>query len=455
MSLSRPIGRITLAVAAVVVAGLLVLLLTGGRGYHVKAVFADASQLVDGDLVDVSGNPIGEVTGLQITPDNQALVTMSITDADYEPLHQGVTATIREVSLTGEANRYVDLDMPPGEPPAIANGGTIPAVDTNSAVDLDQLLDAFTPPTQRALGGVIQGLGALYRGRSAALAQDYLYLNPVLAASSALFSEIDYDTPTLTRFVVASASFVTDLAGREQQLSALIDNLADATGAIAAQRTALAQSLQEIPPFFRQTDTTFLGVRGLLGNLTPLVDLAKPVAVRLQPLLAQLRPLAQDARPTLRDLSALISSPAPDSDLLSLLRTILPVRDQAIGPVQADGAERQGAFPQTISALSQATPELAFARPYAPDLEGWFDDFSQSGVSDANGNASRVSPEVDAFAFLNGVLEPIPVALRQQVFGALATLGQRDRCPGAGDHGTVYLPSPDFACNPAQTLPGS
>jgi hypothetical protein len=40
------------------------------------------------------------------------------------------------------------------------------------------------------------------------------------------------------------------------------------------------------------------------------------------------------------------------------------------------------------------------------------------------------------------------------VFGSLATLNQRNRCPGAGDHGTVYKPAPDFNCDPTQTLPG-
>jgi phospholipid/cholesterol/gamma-HCH transport system substrate-binding protein len=455
VNVSSSIGRITLTVAAVVLVGAIILLATGGSSYHVQAVFQDASQLVKGNLVEVSGNTVGEVTNLQITPDNQALVTMKITSSTYDPLREGVTATIREASLSGEANRYVDLNMPSGEPPPIPDGGTISEVDTNSAVDLDQLLDAFTPGTQKSLSGVIKGFGALYHGKSAALRQDYLYFNPLLASSSRLFGEINYDTPTLTRFVVASAKFVTDLAGREQQLSGLVSNLASATGAIAARRTALASALQEVPPFFRQADTTFLNVRGLIGNLKPLVDESKPVALRLQPFLAQLRPLARDARPTLRDLSALISTPTPNRDLLSLLRNILPVRDAAIGPVQADGASHPGAFPETVTALTQATPELAFARPYAPDLLAWFDDFSHSGVADANGNSSRASAEVNAFALLNGVLSPIAPGLRTSVFSQLATIGERNRCPGSTDHGTVYQPSPDFNCNPAQTLPGT
>jgi phospholipid/cholesterol/gamma-HCH transport system substrate-binding protein len=130
------------------------------------------------------------------------------------------------------------------------------------------------------------------------------------------------------------------------------------------------------------------------------------------------------------------------------------VRNAAIGPVQANGATRNGAFPESTQALTTATPELAFARPYSPDLQSWFGSFSESGDADALGSASRSSPNLDAFANANGVLSPIPEPLRAQAFAGSASLDQRNRCPGAAEHGSVYKPSPDFNCDPSQTLPG-
>jgi hypothetical protein len=47
------------------------------------------------------------------------------------------------------------------------------------------------------------------------------------------------------------------------------------------------------------------------------------------------------------------------------------------------------AFTSILSAGKTNTPEFAFFRPYTPDLLGWFDDFSHSGVYDALGAASR------------------------------------------------------------------
>jgi hypothetical protein len=100
-------------------------------------------------------------------------------------------------------------------------------------------------------------------------------------------------------------------------------------------------------------------------------------------------------------------------------------------------------------------PEISYARPYAVDLTGWFDDFSHSGVYDALGGASRAAPHVSAFATVNGVLTPIPPQLREPIFEQLASLGQRDRCPGAIERGAVWKPSPDFPCDASQVPEGN
>jgi phospholipid/cholesterol/gamma-HCH transport system substrate-binding protein len=448
-------GRIA-AVGAVVIALVVlgVLVFGGSSGYTVTAYFQDASQLVKGDLVEVAGQSVGTVSSLSLSPNGRAAVKLSITNPDYEPLRVGTVATVRQASLSGVANRYVDLRLPPGEPPPLSDG-VLPTADTNSAVDLDQLFDTFDPQTRQSLSRVIQDFGGVYAGRSAQLSAGYEYLDPVLATSSRLFSELNADTPLFERFVVSTAKLVTDVAQREADLSGIVAHVNGVTGAIAGQRAALASGLSQLPPFMRRANTTFVNLRATLDALTPLVDESKPLAQRLRPFLGELRPLAQEARPTLRSLSTLISSRGPSNDLLDLLASTPAVRNIAIGPVQADGAARPGAFGASTQALTTATPELAFARPYAPDLEGWFDDFSHSGMTDANGAASRAEPLVDAFANINGALAPIPPALRAQVFASLASLNQRNRCPGAGDHGTVFRPSPDFNCDPSQTLPGS
>ena len=157
----------------------------------------------------------------------------------------------------------------------------------------------------------------------------------------------------------------------------------------------------------RRANTTFVNLRATLDDAAPLVEESKPVARKLRPFFAELRPLARDARPTLRDLSRTIRAPGADNDLIELTQAAEPLRDIAVSPAPRDGQVRDGALPATTKALSVATPELATARPYAPDLTGWFDDFSHSGLYDALGGASRAGLYVNLFANVNGVLKPL------------------------------------------------
>jgi phospholipid/cholesterol/gamma-HCH transport system substrate-binding protein len=285
------------------------------------------------------------------------------------------------------------------------------------------------------------------------------YLNPSLSASSTLFRELNRDSNLLARFVVASSQLVTDLGNRHDDLAGLVDHLATTTNAIGSRQAELASSIAQLPPVMRRANTTFVNLRAALDDLDPLVNASKPVAKKLRPLLAELRPLAQDARPTLRDLSALLRSPGPSNDTLDLLRAQVPLRDATVRNVQEDGQSRDGAFPASVKALNQATPEAAFIRPYSPDLLGWFDDFSHSGTFDALGAASRVAVHANAFALVDGVLRPVPPELRKPTLQATLKTGQRNRCPGSADHSATDGSNPwkpaDVNCDPTQLLPGN
>ncbi len=456
---SRTIGRIAALVALLMTVALVAVVLLGGSGtdFVVKARFQSAAQLVKGNLVQVAGRSVGEVQEIDLTDDGQAEVELHITDPDYAPLRQGTQATIRQASLSGVANRYVDLKLPPGARSAMSEGSVITQADTTTAVDLDQLFNVFDPKARRALQGFIKGQATSYDGTSRAANAGFMYLNPSLASTSRLFAELNRDTPLLRRFIDASSQLVTDVAERRTDLSGLVSNLADTTGAIADRSSSLDVALQRLPPFMRRANTTFVNLRATLDDLDPLVEDSKPVAKKLRPFLASLRPLARDARPTLRDLSRLTSSPGAGNDLIDLNRSAPAVRDAALKSVMVGGKSREGSFPATSRALGDAAPELGFVRPYAVDLTGWFDDFGHSGIIDALGGASRAAPHVNAFATVNsaagGLLSMTPLLTpeaQQQNLAKVASLGQRNRCPGAVERGSVWKPTPGYNCDATQ-----
>jgi phospholipid/cholesterol/gamma-HCH transport system substrate-binding protein len=457
---SRNIARVVAVVALLAAGAVTALTLLGGdEPYRVKARFQNASQLVRGNLVQVAGRPVGKVTKIDLTQDGQAEVTLQI-DRTFAPLRDGTLLTVRQASLSGIANRYVDLRLAPQSARPIEDGGVIDDTATTTAVDLDQLFNTFDPDTRKALGEVIRGSGRQYDGNGKAFGEGLMYLNPSLAASSRLFRELNRDTPLLERFIVSSSQLVTDVADRRDDLAGLVDNLAATTTAIGDEQAALGDAIQQLPAFLRRANTTFVNLRGALDDLEPLVDDSKPVAKKLRPFLAELRPLARDARPTLRDLSRLIQRAGRGNDLVELTGAQVPVANVAVGPLNANGDKREGALPASTRALRTSTPELGFARPYAPDLIGWFDDFSHSGLYDALGGVSRVGLHADAFLLSGGQLAPVPPELRDLAFTASGGVrDQRNRCPGGAEHRAEdssgpFKPSPDYNCDESQVLPG-
>ena len=447
------VGRVpALAAILAATAVVAVVLRGGGSDYVVRARFADASQLVKGNLVQVSGVPVGSIEKISLTGDGQAEVAMKIDDGAYRPLRRGTRAIIRQASLSGVANRYVDLQLPPGDRTrTIPSGGVIGQGETTTAVELDQLFNTFDPRTRRALSGLIRGENDGYAGRGAQAGAGWAYLNPALAASDRLFREVNVDTPLLQRFIGATSSLVTDVAQRRAQLAGLVDHVATTTTALGRRSRSLADGIGRLPDFMRRANTTFVNLRATLDDAAPLVEESRPVARKLRPFFAELRPLARDARPTLRDLSRTISAPGADNDLIELTRAAEPLRDVAVASAKRNGKVREGAFPATTNALSGATPELATARPYAPDLTGWFDDFSHSGLYDALGGASRAAPYINLFANVDGVLRPLlDQATQAKAFEQGVSTGQRWRCPGAAERGAIYKPTPDFPCDASE-----
>lgn len=469
-------GRIA-AIAAVVIAIVVVavLLFSGGGGYTVKAVFLNAGQLVKGNQVQVGGVPVGSVDDIALTPDGQAQITMSI-NKPYAPLHQGTIAVIRQASLSGIANRYVDLQLPSGDSrslPKIESDGVIDTSHTKTAVDLDQLFNTFDPTTRKALQEFFTNSAAQFQGKTAQAQLTYHYLNPALSTSSRLFAELNRDQPLLARFLVDSATLVNTLAAKRDDLAALIGNLNTTFHALGSQKAALAEAVARLPGFMRQSNSTFVDLRSALNDVDPLVNASKPVAPKLNALLTQLQPFAHDARPTVRDLSKIVFQPGPNNDLYDLEQSLPPLASEALdtkrrsinfsqpihpptppNPFKSGGVSVgnvRGAFPETAQALTDSAPVVAEQRPYTPDLVGWFDDFSTSGTYDAAGGSSRgivvfnaenavgaagpVGTLCPNTGLPGGIQLPQMICLNDRLSNLLTNIrtDQTHRCPGAGD----------------------
>ena len=402
-----------LGLAVVVLAAILMF---GGGSYRVTAQFQNAGQLVKGNEVRIGGAKVGTVEEIDVSSDGLAEVTFTVDDEDYAPLRAGTEAVVKLGSLSGIANRYIDLQLGPDEGDDIEDGGRIDADHTRAAVELDQVFDIFDPATRDSLQDVVAGSATAVRDRGGELRRGIHYLNPALSTGATLFAQLGRDDRLLRRFLVDTSDLVTALAKRRRSLRGSVANLGATFTALGRQKDALAESVERLPPFLRRANSTFVDLRAALDDVDPLVAAAKPVARRLQPFLSQARLFARDGGPTIRDLSRTISAPGSTNDLIELIRSFPPLAQSALDPARVNGAVRRAAFPETDTALRAVAPTIALGRPYTPDFVGWLDDFSTTGAYDALGGYSR--------AWIN---------LSEILYGPGPKLRQFRRCPGANE----------------------
>jgi phospholipid/cholesterol/gamma-HCH transport system substrate-binding protein len=465
LATSSALGRIAAVVALLgaAVAAAIVLMGSGGDSYEVTAKFENASQLVGGEQVVVAGTPAGEVTDIALGSNGEALVTFSVDEA-YAPLERGTTATVRSFSLSGIANRQVELTLPAtGEAGGeIPDGGVMEQSETVSEVDLDEIFNTLNKRTVDDLKKVITGLATSYDGVGKQANRGFKYLNPFLSTSRRVFGELTRDERTFERLLVDTSRLSGALAARRDDVSQLVGNLNGMMGALGRQKEALARSVGELPDFMRSFNTTAVNLRAALDDLDPLVDASKPVAVKLRPFFREFRGAANDLVPAVRDLDAIVKRKGADNDLVELTRLAVPLESKAVGqgsPDCGDGPSagsggaadddfEQGAFGESTCAVRNSLPNLSLFRPYTPELVGWFDDFGHSGFTDANGGIGRISTTFNTFSLSAPdlpILDPTELQTPLQQAGLFDT-GNLRRCPGAlerdpGDGSTPFGPS--------------
>jgi phospholipid/cholesterol/gamma-HCH transport system substrate-binding protein len=476
------VGRIAAVVAVAAVAVALVLLLrNGGEDYQVTAEFQNASQLVNGNEVLIGGTRAGLVNEIELGDEGQALVTFSVDD-EFAPLPQGTIATVRQNSLSSVAGRQVELTLPPqGEAEGeIADGGTLSQENTVSAVDLDEVFNTLDRKTVKDFKRVVKGFRDSYEGVAKQANRGFHYANPFLSTSRRVFAELTRDTRAFEQLIVDTSRLSGLLSGRAQDLSGVVSGANAALGAVGSERQALADSINRLPGFMRQANTTFVNLRAAITDLDPLVAASKPVAERLGPFFTDLRAAARDSVPTIRDLAEIVRRRGRSNDLVELTRAQVPLARAGVGTGAPDcGSDpssefgraqdddfSQGALGEAACALQNQLPQIANLRAYTPELVGWFDGFSTSGSVDASGGLGRIAATFNPFTVsdsgLVDLLDPLDTSVGDLLQGAnleMLDVGNLARCPGSlerdpGDGSTNFTDGGGLRCDETITPTG-
>jgi phospholipid/cholesterol/gamma-HCH transport system substrate-binding protein len=415
-SITRMAGWGALAIVVVVA---LVVLLTGGSSYVINAEFYDAGQLVDGDLVTVAGHKVGSVGGISITSSGLADIKLDISNSGIQPLSKRTTATIGQLSLTGVANRFVSL-APGAGGGTIRSGGVLPPSQTKGIVELDSVLDAFTPQVRRSLQKILKtGAYFVKQPTQSQLSQLSVVLNPALSQLSDLGAQIVSDKYSLDRLVSSGAQVAGAVASRASDLSGAVSSTAQVLSEIASERGALVDTLQRAPAVLKQSDGVLRDVDYALQVLDPTLKALAPVSPKVATLLRAVVPFTNDMKPTVEGIIKL-----------------LPEADSAMKAFPAVGRAAAPALASLTAALKGITPILSGLRPYVPDfVAGFFNGVggTTGAQYDANGHLLHTRLLLSTGnGSLDGLLSKLGVALGSLGSSGGTFLHPPSVCPGGG-----------------------
>lgn len=219
-----------------------------------RALFTNVSGLTRGSEVRAAGVEVGRVNKLQLQPDNDVLVTFSV--SGDVPVTTTTSAQVRYADLTGD--RYLSLSPGSAKGTALAANATVPLARTAPALDLDTLFNGFRPLTQaldpQQVNELTSSLIAVSQGEGSAL---QALLTHVASLTGTL---ADHDQ-LIDQVIDNLSATLQTVDSHRDDLTHLIDGLTKLTGGLAKDRHLIGTSLTSIDALASQSGQLLHEVR--------------------------------------------------------------------------------------------------------------------------------------------------------------------------------------------------
>jgi virulence factor Mce-like protein len=270
--------------------------------YQVRAIFDNASSLVNGEDVKIAGVPVGVVKSMNVTDDKKAAITLQIDKKEFTPFKADAHCTIRPQGLIGE--KFVECTPGSASSPAIhkiehgdgKGQRLLPVQDTSSPVDLDLVNDIMRLPYRERFAILLNELGTGLAGRGADLNEVIHRANPALEETDKVLEVLGKQNRVLARLARDSDTALAPLAREREHFADFIVQ-ANKTGEATAERSSdIRLGIQRLPAFLRQLRLLMVDLEGLADQGTPLLTNVKEAAPALGRLIKAQGTLADASR---------------------------------------------------------------------------------------------------------------------------------------------------------------
>jgi phospholipid/cholesterol/gamma-HCH transport system substrate-binding protein len=314
--------------------------------YDVAVEVPNGDHLVSTDEVRVGGIRVGQVTHVTAMPAPAGGQPYTRVELALDPaigrLPLDTQVKVRPSSALGAT--YVNLTLGKDRRTLLPSG-TLPLANSQSTVDLVDLLDIFDRSTAQSIQRTFSGLGAGLGGRGPALNDLLGALNVLLPPLTRVSAALAAPQTQLPAFLRGYEAFVSALAPVSAPLAGLVADASTTFDALVQAQNALGATIDELPATESATTSAFTELQLPLDGLATLVTDLRPGGALLPSTLKQinltlnagLRPLAQvppfatDLRQALKTLADVTRMPATDgavrklTDLVDAAGTTLQV----------------------------------------------------------------------------------------------------------------------------------
>jgi ABC-type transporter Mla subunit MlaD len=213
----------------------------------------NAEELVHGAEVHMGGALVGMVSKVSATRDRQgrpiAMIDAQL-NKNVEPLPVDTRFTIRMKSSIGD--KYLQVTLGHSRR-TWRNGATVPLGHTGATVDLDQVLDMYTPPTQQGVAATTLGFGQALAGRGSGLNRAIGAFVPLVDTLAPVMRNLASPQTNLKGFLTGLGNFAAALAPVSSQQASLYVNLDRTFKALAGVAKPYLQDwIAQTPPTFEK-----------------------------------------------------------------------------------------------------------------------------------------------------------------------------------------------------------
>lgn len=376
----------------------------------VSAEFETLGALRVGDDVRIANVRSGFVDSIKLV-DGHPVASMQLEHS--RKVYQDAKAEIGARSALGQ--KYIELSPGHSTAGVMPAGTTIARNRTESAVELDEVLDVFDESTREATGSTLRNVGGGLKGLGPDLNDGVRALPSILPDLATISKALAQDDGAdLAQMLKAANLLTSGLQNQGDQIAATTQQLDTTLAALAVDGgKPLDTTIQQAPETLNNTRAALKALNG------PLVSTESAVR-KLSPGARALGAATPDLRGLLREVVTPLSK-VPD-----LADDTTPAVERLTPTV----AEAEPLVGQLGTAFSRAQVPLSVLAPYSKELTVWVNNVaSVLSQGDGAGRWLRFYVTVDPEGLLSTVPVGDPTASREAYPAPGAAAKHRENSP--------------------------